>query len=116
LWPFDFAERFLLGFLLKIVRIVPAEILHRSAIDLEDAVRDAVEKISIVCDEQQHAGVAAEIIFEPLDGVGVEMVCRLVEDQDVGFENELVCECDAAFAGRRRALPSLQTCRGSRVL
>jgi hypothetical protein len=74
---FDLAERFLLGLLFEVVRIIPAEILHRAAIDLEDAVGDAIEKITIVCDEQQHTGVTGEIVFEPLDGVGVEMIGRL---------------------------------------
>ena len=103
---FDFAERFLFGFLLEIVSIVSVEILHGAAVDLEDAVRDTIKKIAIVSDEKKYACVPPEIVFEPLNGVGVEVIGRLVEDKDVGFEDQLMCECDALSlaAGERTHL------------
>ena len=53
--------------------------------------------------EQKRAGVSAQIIFEPLDGVRVEMIGRFVENQYVGFEDQFVRERDTlSLTARKR--------------
>src|SRR3712207_4015704 len=46
-------------------------------------VRDAVEKVAVVGDEDDGAGEALELPFEVLHGGYVEVVGRLVEDEEV---------------------------------
>ena len=68
-----------------------------SALQLDDAGRDAVEKIAVVRDEETRAGVAREEVFEPLDAAGVEMVRRFVEDEKIGPREQRAAQRDAAF-------------------
>ena len=47
-------------------------------------------------------GYCAQMAFEPIDGLGVEMVGRLVEQQEVGLLEQKPAERDAApFAARQ---------------
>ena len=41
------------------------------------------------------AGVVLEVMFEPRDGFGVEMVRRFVEQQDVRFLQQQTTQSDA---------------------
>src|SRR5262249_58015578 len=54
-----------------------------AAIKLEDPAGHIVEKIAVVGDDQDRAGIIAQMAFEPADGLGVEMVGGLVEQQEV---------------------------------
>ncbi len=51
------------------------------AVELEDPGRHPVEHVAVVGDEDQPASVLGEPLLEPGDGVDVEVVRRLVEDQ-----------------------------------
>ena len=68
--------------------------MPRAAIELEDPAGDVVEEVAIVRDGDDGAGVVLEEPLEPGDRLGVEMVGRLVEQQQVGRL--------AAAAGRAR--------------
>src|SRR5690606_6026629 len=68
---FDLA---LLLLLLEVGRVVADEAPDLAALDLQHPVRDAVEEVAVVGDEEEGAGEAAEVAFEPADGVGVEVV------------------------------------------
>ena len=60
-----------------------------AAVELEDPAGDVVEEIAVVGDDQDRARIALEVAFEPGDGLGVEVIGRLVEQQQVGrFEQE----------------------------
>jgi hypothetical protein len=76
---------------------------HRALGHFQHARRDAIEEIAIVGHEHVGARVSGEEGLEPGDRVGVEMVRRLVEDQDVGMGEQLLAERDAAAlaAGER---------------
>ena len=74
-----------LGLLLEIGRIIALVDEVFAAIELEDPVDDIVEEVAVVGDEDDVAGIVDEMLFEPLDALGVEMVGRLVEQQDVGL-------------------------------
>ena len=49
-----------------------------------DAVDAGVEEFAVVRDQQDAAGIARQILFEPEDGFEVEVVGGLVEQQQVG--------------------------------
>ena len=52
-------------------------------------------------DDQDRARIVAQMAFEPVDRLGVEMVRRLVEQQQVGLLQQQPAERDAsAFAAR----------------
>ncbi|OPZ04886.1 MAG: hypothetical protein BWZ08_02600 [candidate division BRC1 bacterium ADurb.BinA292] len=56
--------------------------------DFPDAIGHAIEEIAVVGDEEDRAGEGVEFLLEPLDGIGVEMVGGLVEDQEFGLAEE----------------------------
>ena len=75
-----------------------------AAVELEDPLRDVVEEVAVVGDGDDRAGVLVEEALEPLDRLGVEVVGRLVEQQQVGVLEEQPGERHAALlaAGQRR--------------
>ena len=44
-------------------------------------------------DHQQGCLVSREVLFEPFGHVGIQVVGRLVEDQQVGFADQHRCQC-----------------------
>ena len=63
-----------------------------------------VEEIAVVGDDQDRAGIVAQVAFEPADGLRVEMVGGLVEQQEVRLLEQQPAERDPAplAAGERR--------------
>ena len=75
-----------------------------AAVELEDPLGDVVEEVAVVGDEDDGAGVFLQVPFEPGDALGVEVVGRLVEEQEVGAFEQDLAEGDApAFAAGERA-------------
>ena len=92
------------GLLLLQPRAVVA--LERDApptVELEDPAGDVVEEVAVVGDGDDRAVVLLQKLFEPVDRFGVEMVGRLVEEQQVGPREQQPAEGDAATlaAGQR---------------
>ena len=58
-------------------------------------VGHAVEEIAVVGDEEQRAGVAHEPFLEPQHGVEVEMIGRLVEQQQIRAAHQRLREVEA---------------------
>ena len=85
-------------------RVVALERDAAAAVELEDPLRDVVEEIAVVGDRHDRPRVLLEEAFEPVDRFGVEVVGRLVEQQQVGVAEEESGECDAALlpAGQLR--------------
>ena len=52
-------------------------------------------------DDQDRAGIVAQMALEPVDGLGVEMVGRLVEQQQLGLFEQQAAERDAAALAAR---------------
>ncbi len=67
-----------------------------AAIELENPARHIVEEVAVVGDDQDRARIVAQMAFEPIDGLGVEMVRRLVQQQEVGLLEEQPAERHAA--------------------
>ena len=53
------------------------------AIEFDDARRQAAHESAIVADEQQRAGEIQHHVFEPGDGLDVQMIGRLIQQQKI---------------------------------
>ena len=52
-----------------------------SAVDLDDAGRDDIEEVAIVSHEDDGSGEVFQDIFQPANGLCVEVVGRLIEEE-----------------------------------
>ncbi len=77
-------------------RVVAGPRGEPSAIDLDDARRDPLEERAVVGDEHERARILGEKRLEPEDGVEIEVIGRLVEQQHVGLGHQRSCEQHAA--------------------
>ncbi len=59
-------------------------VLRPTVLDRQDAGRDTVEKVAVVGHQDQRPGELEQALLEHLEGRDVEIVGRLVEDQQVG--------------------------------
>ena len=64
--------------LLEPARVVALPRNAGAAVELQDPARDVVEEVPVVRDRDDGAGILGEVPFEPGDGLGVEVVRRLV--------------------------------------
>ena len=89
--------------LLEKGRVVARPRRQSSAVELDDARRETFEKRAIVRDEDDRAGVGREKRLEPFDRLDVEMVGRLVEQEQIGFRHERAGQqhAPAPAAGQR---------------
>ena len=80
-----------------------------AAIELEDPAGDVVEEVAVVGDDDHGARIVAQMLLQPGDALGVEMVGRLVEQQDVGLLAAAAC------TARRGASRRPTACRPTAV-
>ena len=96
--------------LLEPARVVALVGDAASAVELEDPAGDVVEEVAIVGDGYDGALVVLEVALEPGDRFRVEVVGRLVEQQQVGLAQEKAGKRDAALfsagEGRSRRRPA----------
>ena len=91
--------RFLLQSLLLLVQpggVVALVGNAAAVVELEDPAGDVVEEVAVVGDDQNGARVIAQMAFQPVHALGIEMVGRLVEQQQVGLVEQQPAERDAA--------------------
>ena len=67
-----------------------------TAVDLGDPAGDVVEEVAVVGDGDDRARVGREVLLEPEHALGVEVVRRLVEEQQVGGLDEELAQRHAA--------------------
>ena len=80
---------------LEVVGVVPLEDRDAAVLDLDHVVRDVVEEVSIVRHHDDGARVLVDEDLEPLDRRRVEVVGRLIENEQVGLRHELATQRDA---------------------
>ena len=73
-----------------------------AAVEFERPLGDVVEEVAVVGDEDDAARVFLEIVLEPGDGLGVQVVRRLVEQQDVGLREQQLRQRHAALLAARK--------------
>ncbi len=66
-----------------------------SSVKMEDPVDRVVEQVAIVADHHHRVGIAADMLLEPERGLEVEVVGRLIEQQQVGLGKQRCCEPNA---------------------
>ena len=93
----EFLGRELLGSCGEVFGVVALVTFEDAVAKLDDPVGDLVKEMAVVGDDEERAGVVAEVVHEPPDAVGVEVVGGLVEDEDVGAGDDGACEGDAAL-------------------
>ena len=93
-----------LRLLIEIGRIITFVDKVAAAIELEDPVDDIVEEIAVMGDEDDVARIVDQMLFEPGDAFGVQMVRRLVEQQDIGLVEQQTAQCHAAALAAREIL------------
>ena len=71
--------------------------VNASVVDLDDARRHAVEEIAVVRDEKQRSFEFAQENLQPLDRFGVEMVRRLVQQQQIRLRHQGARQRHATF-------------------
>ncbi len=77
-------------------RVVGAGIVGQPLLlEVEDAADGAVQEAPVVADDDDGVGVAREVALEPERALEVEVVGRLVEQQQVGLREEHARERDA---------------------
>ena len=77
---------------------------HVAAIDLDDAVRDPAQEGPVMGREHEPSPIAREFLLEPFDGGDVEMVRRLVEEQEVRLPDHGPGQQDASLLSARQRL------------
>ena len=87
-----------------------------AAVELEDPAGDVVEEIAVVGDGDDGALVRLEEALEPGDRLGVEMVRRLVEQEQVGRGEQEARERDPApLAARKRGHVAVAVRQAERI-
>jgi hypothetical protein len=56
-----------------------------ATVKLENPTGDVIEEVAVVGDRDDGALVIAQMMFEPRHRLGVEVVGRLVEEEDIWF-------------------------------
>ena len=73
-----------------------------SAVEFEDPAGDVVEEVAVVGDDEDRARIGAQMPFEPAGCLGVEVVGRLVEEEQFGLFQEQFAERDATALAARQ--------------
>ncbi len=69
--------------------------MPRAAVELQNPLGDVVEEVAIVRDGDDGAGILGQVPLEPEHAFGVEVVRRLVEQQQVGLLQQNLAQGDA---------------------
>src|SRR6266700_4112336 len=69
-------------FIFRIVAVEPAD--FAVPFECKDVRRDAIEEPSVVRNDYRAAGKVFERFFESAKRIQIEIVCRLIEEQDIG--------------------------------
>ena len=62
---------------------------------MRDFGGDRVQKIAVVRDQQQRAGIMLEPTLEPEHGVEIEVIGGLVEQQEIGAAHQRLRQIEA---------------------
>ncbi len=90
-----------LGLLFQPRGIIPLVGNAAPALQLQDPGGDVIQEIAVVRDAEDGALVLDQVLLQPGDGLGIQVVGRFVEQQHVGrFQEQLAQGHPAAFPAR----------------
>ena len=78
-----------------------------TAVELEHPSGDAIQEVAVVGDQDQAAAVLGEAVLEPGDRVDVQVVGRLVQDEQVGLGHQRPGQRDPLGLSAREAFDGL---------
>jgi hypothetical protein len=73
-----------------------------AAIEPDRAARQGREKSPVVADDHHRRAARVELAFQPFDGRQIEMIGRLVEQEDIGRRRQHARKRDAACLAARK--------------
>ena len=82
--------------LLQVGRVVALVRVGPAAVELEDPLGHVVQEVPVVGDRDDGAGVLGQVLLQPLHALRVEVVGRLVEQQQVGLLQQQLAQRDPA--------------------
>ena len=97
---------------LEIGVVAGAVAAERAAIEIEDAGGEVAQEAAVVGDEDQRAAPALQRLLEVLDRVDVEVVRRLVQEQQVGIAHQRRGEQHPPLGSGRQRLESASRSSG----
>ena len=86
---------------LQIVGVVAAIGIDGAVVQFKNDRANAVEEVAVVGHHQQRLVAARQKALQPLYHLQVEVVRRLVENQEVGFGNQHVGQCHTFLLSAR---------------
>ena len=93
--------------LLDVLAVVADVVGQRAQVEVGDAGDDRVEEVAIVRDEDHRVRVGREVFLEPVARVEIEMVGRLVEQEQPGPAEQQLGQRDAHLPAARERLGRL---------
>ena len=81
--------------LLDVLAVVADVVGQFPQVDVGDARDDGIEEVAVVRNENHRVGIGAKIFLEPVASLEVEMVGRLVEQQQVRSSEQELGERDS---------------------
>ena len=98
----------------RVVGIVAVIEVAGAVVDLDHAVAALVDEPAVMGNDHDRAAVGLEVVAQPVHRVHIQMVGRLVEQQDVGLLQNDAREVDARlFAAREQRKPLRAHCLGN---
>ncbi len=88
-------------------RVVAGVAAQLAAVELDDARADRVEEGAVVGHDDRAAAKGQQQLLEPGDGVEVEVIGRLVEQQDLGARDQRLGQRDALERAARELADAL---------
>ena len=78
--------------------VIPADVHDdRLVVDVRSVRADAIQKVPVVRNDNQHAFIFAKIPLQPMYGIEVQVVRRLVQQQRGRISKERLCQQHANF-------------------
>ena len=91
----------------QLARLIPKTVIARkqcnlAVVDVNGVRAYGVEEVAVVRNDEHGLVEVGEVRFEPVDGVEVEVVGRLVEEEVVGVSKQRLCQEDTHFLLTRK--------------
>jgi hypothetical protein len=85
------------------LRVVAAVARHPSILQMQRDVAHRVQELAVMRNHDQRAGVAVQPVLEPDDRVEIEVIRRLVEQQQIGAAHQCLREVQPHAPAARKA-------------
>ncbi len=108
-----------LSFLLQPRGVVAVPWYALATVELQDPLAHVVEEVAVVGNGDYRSLILLQVLFQPVDALGIEVVGRLVEQQHIGLLQEQTAEGHAAalttgeVGNGQVALRAAQCCHGA---